>query len=65
MEKVGGGGRKIGRNKEECARYRQRHRREKNKSRKWKKILKKLQDNSDTAIDLKNKIKKLEEEIIR
>ena len=65
MEKVGGGGRKIGRNKESCAKYRQNGRRGKNKIKKWKKRLKKLQDNSDTAIDLKNRIRRLEEEVIK
>ena len=65
MKKIGGGARKIGRNKEGCVEYRQGHRREKNKIKKWKKILKKLQDNSDTAINLKNKIKKLEEEGVK
>lgn len=64
MAKISGGGRKIGRNKEGCARYKQGHRREKNKIRKWKKILKGLLDNNETAIDLKNKIKKLEEKIV-
>jgi len=65
MKKIGGGARKIGRNKEGCVEYRQGHRREKNKIKKWKKILKKLQDNSDTATNLNNKIKKLEEEMIK
>ena len=64
MKIKGGGARKIGRNKETCTKYRQNNHREKNKIRKWKKMLKKLQDNSDTAIDLKNKIKGLEEKII-
>ena len=64
MKVKGGGARKIGRNKESCAKYRQNNRREKNKIRKWKKMLRKLQDNSDTAIDLKNKIKGLEEKMI-
>ncbi|GAI77306.1 unnamed protein product, partial [marine sediment metagenome] len=50
MEKVkGGGARKIGRNKERCTEYALGHRREKNKIRKWKKMLKKLIDNSETS----------------
>ena len=65
MPKISGGTRKIGRNKEGCTEYRQGHRREKNKIRKYKKMLKKLLDNNETAIDLKNKIKKLEEEMIK
>jgi len=60
MKIKGSGARKIGRNKETCAKYIQNNRREKNKIRKWEKMLRKLQDNSDTAIDLKNKIKALE-----
>jgi len=64
MKKISGGTKKIGRNKETCAKYKQNNRREKNKIRKWKKMLKRLQDNSDTAIDLKNKIKVLEEKMI-
>ena len=64
MLKVSGGSKKIGRNKDKCAKYKQNNHREKNKIRKWKKMLKKLPDNSETAIDLKNKIKKLEEKII-
>jgi len=64
MKIKGGGARKIGRNKESCAKYRQNNHREKNKIRKWKKMLKKLLDNTETAIALKNKIKKLEEKIL-
>ena len=64
MKIKGGGARKIGRNKESCAKYKQNNRREKNKIRKWKKMLKRLQNNSDTAKDLKNKIKELEEKMI-
>ncbi len=60
-----GGSRKIGRNKDKCAKYAGEHRREKNKIRKYQKMLKKLQDNSDTAVDLKNKIRELEEVIIK
>ena len=59
-----GGSRKIGRNRDECAKYTLKHTREKNKIRKYRKMLKKLQDNSQTAIDLKNKIRELEKIII-
>ncbi len=66
MEKIKGrGARKIGRNKEGCVKYRQRHHKEKNKIRRYKKILKGLLDNNKTAIVLKNRIKKLEDKIIR
>ncbi len=63
MKIKGGGARKIGRGKEKCAKYRLQHHREKNKIKKYKKMLRKLQDNSDIAIDLKNKIKGLEDKI--
>ena len=61
----GGGSRKIGSNKEKCAKYAGKHTRERNKIRKYTKMLKKLQDNGDTAIDLKNKIRELEKVIIQ
>ncbi len=59
MAKIGGGAKKIGRNKDKCQKYRAEHRLEKNKIRKYKKMIKKLPDNNETCIDLKNKIKKL------
>ena len=66
MNKVGSGGTgKIGRNRDKCAKYAGAHIREKNKIRKYQKMLKKLQDNSDTARDLKNKIRELERVIIK
>ena len=40
------------------------HRREKNKIKRYKKKIKKLLDNNETCIDLKNKIKKLEDKIV-
>ena len=60
-----GGARKIGRSREKCAKYAGEHKREKNKVRKYRKMLRKLQDNSQTAIDLKNKIRELEKVIIK
>lgn len=63
MKKVGSGTKKIGRNKVKCAKYALAHMREKNKIKKYRKMLKKLQDNSDTARDIKNKIKELEKVI--
>jgi len=62
--KKAGGTKKIGRNKDKCVKYQQSHRREKNKIRKWKKLVKKLPDNNETCINLKNKIKILEEKIL-
>lgn len=56
----GGGTKKLGRNKAKCAKYANAHTKEKNKIKKYNKVLKKLQDNSQTAIDLKSKIRALE-----
>ncbi len=64
MKKIGGGTRKISRNKEGCVKYKQGHRREKNKIKKYRKMIKKLPDNNETCIELKNKIKELEEKLI-
>lgn len=55
-----GGSRKIGRNREKCAKYTLAHRRELNKIRKWKKMIRKLPDNNETCIELKNKVRELE-----
>ena len=64
MRKTSGGAKKFGRNKDKCIKYKMEHRREKNKIKRYKKMIKKLPDNNETCIDLKNKIKKLEEKII-
>ena len=64
MKKISGGSKKIGRNKDTCAKYIQEHRREKNKIKKYKKMIKKLPDNNETCIDLKNKIRELEAKIL-
>ena len=63
MAKISGGGRKIGRSRDKCAKYKQAHTREKNKIRKYKKMIKKLLDNNETAIALKNRIKQIEGKI--
>jgi len=65
MKGISGGSRKIGRNKDKCAKYLTEHRHEKNKIRKWKKMIKKLPANNETCIELKNKIRELEEVIIK
>lgn len=59
-----GGSKKIGRNKDKCAKYRLKQHREKNKIKKWKKLIKKLPDNNKTCIDLKSKVRALERVII-
>ena len=61
MPKLGSGGtKKIGRNKIKCAKYAQDDRREKNKVRRWKKIIKNLLPNNPTRKDLEAKIKSIE-----
>jgi len=63
--KVGSGGtKKIGRNKDKCAKYRLTQNREKNKIRKWKKLIKNLPDDNAMRVELEKKIKKLEKVII-
>jgi len=64
MKKVGSGTRKIGRNKDKCAKYALQHQREKNKIRNWKKMIKRFPDNNETCIELKKKIKELEKVIM-
>ena len=63
MKKVGGGGRKHGRNKVKCEKYRSEHRKEKHKISKWKKLIKKLQPENPMRIQLKSKIKEYEKKI--
>lgn len=61
--KKAGGTKKIGRNKDKCAKYRSEQRREKNKIRKWKKIIKKLDPENNMRKTLESKIKGLERKI--
>jgi len=60
----GGGTKKIGRNKDDCAKYRLKQHREKNKVRKWKKLIKNLPVENIMRIGLEKKIKELEKVII-
>ena len=64
MKVISGGTKKIGRNKDKCIKYKTEHRREKNKIKKYKKMIKKLPDNNETCIDLKNRVRELEERIL-
>lgn len=57
MRKTSGGARKLGRNKERCQRYQNQNRREQNKIRKWKKLIKKLSPDNDMRIQLEKRIK--------
>jgi len=60
----GGGTKKAGRNKDDCAIYRLKQHREKNKIRKWKKLIKDLPVENIMRIGLEKKIKELEKVII-
>ena len=60
----GGGTKKVGRNKDTCAQYRLKQRREKNKIRKWKKLIKNLSADNAMRIELEKGIKKLEKVIL-
>jgi len=64
MKKIGGGARKYGRNKDKCQKYKTGHRKEENKIRKWKKLIKKLSPGNDMRIQLKKRIKEVEDEKI-
>jgi len=60
MRKTSGGRRKLGRNKKKCQRYQDENRREKNKIRKWKKLIKNLSPDNDMRIQLEKQIKEAE-----
>lgn len=60
MKKVGGGARKYGRNKDKCQRYRDQNRREKNKIRKWEKLIKNLSPDNEMRIHLEKRIREIE-----
>lgn len=63
--KIGsGGGRKHGRNKDKCQKYIASQHREKNKVKKWKKLIKKLSPENDMRRELEKKIEKYESKII-
>lgn len=60
MRETSGGRRKLGRNKKKCQRYKDENRREKNKIRKWKKLIKSLSPDNDMRIQLEKQIKEAE-----
>lgn len=61
-QRKSGGTKKHGRNKNKCQLYMLRQQREKNKIRKWRKLVKKL--NPASSKELTNRIKSLESKII-
>jgi len=61
---TGGGTKKIGRNKDTCAKYRLKQRKEKNKIRRWKKLIKNLSSDNAMRVELEKKIRALEKKII-
>jgi len=64
MKVNSGGSAKIGRNKDKCAQYRLKQHKEKNKMRKWKKLIKNLPADNAMRIELEKKIRALERKII-
>ena len=54
------GGKKCGRNKEKCQRYQDQNRWEKNKIKKWKKLIKSLSPDNDMRMQLEKRIKEVE-----
>jgi len=60
MRKTSGGAKKHGRNKEKCQKYQGQNRREENKIRKWKKLIKKLSPDNSMRRQLEKRIKEVE-----
>jgi len=60
----GGGTKKIGRNKDKCAKYTLKQRKEKNKMRRWKKLIKNLSSDNAMRVELEKRIRGLEKKII-
>jgi len=59
-----GGSKKHGRNKDKCQKYMAMQHREKNKIRKWKKLIKRLSPDNNMKKELERKINELEFKII-
>jgi len=59
MKKTSGGGRKFGRSKKKCQRYQDENRREENKIKKWKKLIKKLSPDNRMRKQLEKRIKEV------
>ena len=60
MKVKGGGARKLGRSKKKCQRYQDENRSEKNKIKKWKKLIKKLSPDNSMRKQLEERIKEVE-----
>lgn len=60
MRKTSGGAKKHGRNKEKCQKYKEANRREENKIRKWKKLIKNLSPDNSMRRQLEKRIKEVE-----
>jgi len=59
MKKESGGGRKFGRSKKKCQRYQDENRKEKNKIKKWEKLIKKLSPDNRMRKQLEIRIKEV------
>ncbi len=62
--KKSGGTRKHGRNKLTCAKYKLEHRREKNKIRKWQRLIRKLEPDNNMRRELESRIKSIKDKIV-
>lgn len=59
MKKVGGGAKKMGRNKEKCQKYQGQNQREENKIKKWRKLIKKLSPDNSMRKQLEKRIREI------
>lgn len=59
MRKTSGGAKKHGRSKEKCQRYKEANRREENKIRKWKKLIKNLSPDNNMRKQLEKRVKEV------
>lgn len=59
IKKTSGGARKFGRSKKKCQRYQDENRREKNKIRKWEKLIKKLSPDNSMRKQLEDRVKEV------
>ena len=60
MRKISGGAKKHGRSKKKCQRYQDENRREENKIKKWKKLIKNLSPDNRMRKQLEKRIKEVE-----
>lgn len=59
MKKTSDGARKFGRNKAKCQKYQGQNQREKNKIKKWRKLIKKLSPDNSIRKELEKRIEEV------